>query len=134
MAAATALSLDRLRRDGQSFSEEISREYYLAAAGLKPTAELQPIYKKYEAIMCPDALALALEAFRGAADGTEEQRRTRILVEWLASLQSGRELAPLEEREMAWEASAMISLPDGDRKSTRLNSSHRRLSRMPSSA
>ena len=113
MAIASEVSLDRLRRDGQAFSEEISREYYLAAAGLKHTAELQPIYAKYAAIMSADALAMTLEAFRGATPGSEEHRQTRILLEWLASLQSGRELAPLEEREIAWEASAMVRLPDG---------------------
>ncbi len=113
MKATASPSLDRLRRDGQAFSEEISREYYLAAAGLKPTAELQPIYEKYSAIMSPETLAMTLESFREATPGTEEQRQARILLEWLAGLQSGRQLAPLEEREIAWEASAMISLPDG---------------------
>jgi hypothetical protein len=113
MPTAARLSLDRLRRDGQAFSEEISREYYLAAAGLKPTADLQPLYRKYDHIMTPDALAMTLEAFRGATPGTEEHRRNRILLEWLASLQSSRELAPIEEREMAWEASAMVTLADG---------------------
>lgn len=115
MATASGVSLDRLRRDGQAFSEEISREYYLAAAGLKPTAELQPIYAKYAAIMSADALGMTLEAFRAATPGSEEHRQTRILLEWLAGLQAGRELAPLEEREIAWEASAMVPLPDGSR-------------------
>jgi hypothetical protein len=63
--------------------------------------------------MSADALAMTLEAFRGATPGSEEHRQTRTLLEWLASLQSGRELAPLEEREIAWEASAMVRLPDG---------------------
>jgi hypothetical protein len=113
MAIASDVSLDRLRRDGQTFSEEISREYYLAAAGLKPTAELQPIYARHAAIMSADALAMTLESFRGATPGSEDHRQTRMLLEWLASLQSSRELAPLEEREIAWEASAMVRLPDG---------------------
>jgi len=115
MPVTETLSLDRLRRDGQAFSEEISREYYLAAAGLKPTAELQPIYAKYGIVMSEDALAMTLEAFRGTTSETEQHRQSRILLEWLASLQSGRELAPLEEREIAWEASAMITLPDGSK-------------------
>lgn len=118
MSAATAtLSLDRLRRDGQAFSEEISREYYLAAAGLKPTAELQPIYEKFAAIMTPETLAMTLEAFRdaGKAPESEDYRQIRILLEWVAGLQCGRELAPLDEREMAWEASAMVALPDGSK-------------------
>jgi len=115
MKATASPSIGRLRRDGQAFSEEISREYYLAGAGLKPTAELQPIYEKYSAIMSADTLAMTLESFRSATPGTEEHRQARILVEWLAGLQSGRELAPLEEREIAWEASAMITLADGSK-------------------
>src|SRR5436190_10049728 len=115
MPASTSLSLDRLRSEGQAFMEEITREYYLSTAGLKATAELQPLYEKYAAILSPDALAMTLEAFRAAPDGSEEHRQTRILLEWLADSQTGRELAGLEERELAWEASAMIPLPDGSR-------------------
>lgn len=115
MPTATSLSLDRLREEGQKFSEEISREYYVAAAGLKPNAELQPIYEKHAAIMTPDTLAMTLEAFRGTEIDTEEHRRVRALLDWVAGLQSGRELAPLEEREIAWEASAMLTLADGTR-------------------
>jgi hypothetical protein len=111
--ATTFISLDRLRDDGQAFMEEMSREYYMAMGGLKPTAELQPIYEKHSAIMTPDALAMVLEAFRSATPGSEEYERTRMIVEWLAGLQAGRELAPLDEREMGWEASAMVKLPDG---------------------
>jgi hypothetical protein len=107
------LTLERLRRDGQAFSEEISREYYLAGSGLKPTAELQPIYSRYAAIMSADSLALATEAFRGATEGSEDHRRARILLEWQAESQSARELAPLDEREIEWEGAAMVTMADG---------------------
>jgi hypothetical protein len=93
--------------------QEISREYYLAHSGHKPTAELQPIYAKHAEAFSPDALALARESFLGALPGSEEQRSTRLMLDWLAESQSSRELAPLDEREIAWEASAMITLPDG---------------------
>ena len=115
MTSTAQLSLDRLRRDGQAFSEEISREYYQAASGLKPTAELQPIYDKYGAIMSDESLHLALESFRGAAPDSEEHRSTRMLLEWQAESQSARQLAALEEREIAWESSAVMSLPKGDK-------------------
>ena len=93
--------------------EELTREYYLSGAGLKPTAELQPLYKQYAAILSGESLALTLEAFKGATPGSEEHRQARILLEWQADSQSGRELAPLDEREIAWEASAMVTLSDG---------------------
>jgi hypothetical protein len=113
MTTSVRLDLARLRRDGQSFSEEISREYYLAGAGLKATADLQPIYNRYAAIMSEDSLALTLDAFRGSTPGTEEHRQARMLLEWQAESQSSRALAPLDEREIAWESAAIVTLPDG---------------------
>jgi hypothetical protein len=109
----TALSLERLREEGDAFNTEISREYYLALSGHKPTAELQPIYAKHAAIMSRDALDLTIEAFRAAADGSEEQRAARLLVDWEVDAQSSRELAALDERQIAWEASAVVRLDDG---------------------
>lgn len=108
-----ALSLDRLRRDGESFMEELSREYYLAHSGHKASAELQPVYEKYAAILGPDALQMVLELFRAAPPGSEEFRGTRLLADWLAESQSARELAPLDEREIAWEGTAAVRLADG---------------------
>jgi hypothetical protein len=104
---------DRLRRDGQAFMEEISREYYLAGAGLKSTADLQPIYKRHTAVTGREALAFMRERFRQTEGSSEEHRQARILLEWLAELQSSRDLAPLEEREIAWEGSAIVTLEDG---------------------
>jgi len=95
--------------------EELTREYYLSAAGLKPTAELQPLYKRYAAILSEDSLALTLDAFKSATPGSEEYRQARILLEWQADSQTGRELAALDEREIAWETSAMVTLADGSK-------------------
>jgi hypothetical protein len=109
----TALSLERLRRDGEIFMTEISREYYLAHSGQKPTAELQPIYAKYESVLGPESLALTLDAFRRAAEGSEERRGARLLVDWQAESQSARQLAGLDEREIDWEGSAIVNVADG---------------------
>jgi hypothetical protein len=78
----TSLSIDALRHQGELFMEELSREYYLAHSGQKPTAELQPIYRKYGMILGPDALAMVLEFFRSARAGSEEQRGLRLLTDW----------------------------------------------------
>ena len=93
--------------------EEISREYYLSGAGLKPTAELQPIYARHEGAIGGDALGVVREELSQAPPGTEEHRKARMMLEWLADLQSARDLAPLEEREIAWESSAIVGLDDG---------------------
>ncbi len=112
-AGVGTLTLDRLRHEGEAFMEALSREYYEAHAGLKETAELQPIYVRFSSVAGPDSLALARDAFAAAAAGTEEHRSARLLLEWQAEALSMRELAPLDEREIAWESSAVVRLPDG---------------------
>ncbi|HVX40227.1 MAG TPA: hypothetical protein VHB25_11690 [Gemmatimonadaceae bacterium] len=107
------LTLDRLRREGEAFMVEISREYYLAHSGHKATAELQPIYARHANILNDDSLALARETFRNAPEGSEELRSARLLLDWQSDSQSARQLAPLDEREIAWEASAVVRLPEG---------------------
>ena len=109
----SALTLDRLRAGGEAFMQEISREYYLAHSGQKPTAELQPVYARHAAVLGPDALALTLDAFRAAPESSEERRSARLLAEWQAESQSARQLAPLDEREIAWEGTAVVTVADG---------------------
>ena len=109
----SSLSVDRLRRDGEAFTEEISREYYLAHSGHKQSAELQPIYEKHATILGPEALSMVLELFRAAPPESEDRRGLRLLADWLAEAQSARVLASVDEREIAWEGSAVVRLPDG---------------------
>jgi len=107
------MTLDTLRRGGERFMEDISREYYLTGAGHKTTAELRPIYEKHSAVVGEQALELALDAFRSAPDDSEERRSTRLILDWQVESLVSRELASLDEREIAWEASAIVRLPDG---------------------
>jgi hypothetical protein len=93
--------------------EAISREGYLALAGLKKTAEFQPIYKQYERILGPDALELTLEAFRSAPGQSDDKRSAQWLLEWEIESQASKPLAALDEREIAWENSAVIRSADG---------------------
>ena len=109
------LNLERLRRDGQAFTEEISRESYLAHSGQKPVAEFKPIYDKYANVLGTDALSLTLEEFKGAAKGTEERRSAAMLLEWQLESQASKSLAELDEKEIAWESSAFIETVDGTR-------------------
>jgi len=107
------LTLDSLRRGAQAFMEDVSREYYRAHAGLEATARLQPIYDRHRAVLGRAALELSLDAFRTSAEGSDERRSARALLEWLAESQAGRVTAALEEREIAWESSASVALDDG---------------------
>lgn len=100
--------LDRLRERGQAFTEEISREGYLAYSGLKATADLQSIYNKYKDVLNRDSLALTLESFRGSASGSEAHRSARALLEWQVEAEASKQLAALDEREIEWEGSAVV--------------------------
>ncbi|HJP60445.1 MAG TPA: hypothetical protein VJ865_10610 [Gemmatimonadaceae bacterium] len=109
----TALDLQRLRAEGQAFMEAISRESYLAFAGLKKSAELRPIYEKYDRVLSTEAFELTLDLFRSAPDKSEEQRSARLLLEWEIESQAAKPLAALDEREIEWENSAVVRSPDG---------------------
>ena len=117
--------LDALRVRGEAFLEEVSAEYHAAHAGLKQGAALQPIYEKHRDAYGDDAFEMALELFQESAPGgkgaipepgtavSDTYRSARLLMDWLVDSRTGRELAPLEEREIAWESGAVITLPDG---------------------
>jgi hypothetical protein len=107
------LSLSRLRKDGQAFTEEISRESYLAHSGQKLVAELTPIYERYAGVLGEEALDLTLALFRDSAKGSEEHRSARYLLEWQLESQSSRSLAALDEAEIALESSAYVETRDG---------------------
>jgi hypothetical protein len=109
------LSVERLRREGEQFHIELSREVYQAHAGLKGSAELQPIYHRHRDILGEGALEVARDFFLSSAEGSEEQRSARILFDWQVESQSGRELAAQDEREIAWEGEAVVRVPDGRR-------------------
>jgi len=124
--------LEQLRAGGEPFLEEISAEYHAAYAGHKQGAELQPIYQKHRAAYSDEAFGSALELFRASApkkaaiarSSTGDAdvvgvgvpptfRSARLLLDWLLESRVGRELAPVEEREIAWEGKAIVTLPDG---------------------
>lgn len=105
--------LDALRERGEAFLVELSREYYEAHAGLKGEAQLQPIFARHARAFDDEALAQVQERFRDAPPGGEAHRSARMLLDWLVESRCGRELAALEEREIAWEASAVIRGNDG---------------------
>lgn len=110
----TALTLDRLRRDGQAFTEEISLEGYLAHSGHKSSAEFKPIYDRYAQVLGEEALELTLDAFNSSEKGTEDHRSAALLLEWQLESQASRSLADLDEREIAWESSAVITTAGGE--------------------
>ena len=88
------MTLAQLVRLGEAMHQELGREYYLTGAGLKREATFQTIYDKYAALLTDDALAAAYTA------------ASAPLLEWIVGVRSGRLVAPLEERQPAWEQTA----------------------------
>jgi len=107
------MSLERLRDRAQSFTEDISRETYLAYSGLKPEAALQAVYERHADVLSDDTLAECIERFRDAAAGSEDARAARMMLEWQVESRVARQLAALDEREVALENKVMIRLADG---------------------
>jgi hypothetical protein len=107
------LTLAALRRDGEAFMEALVREQYLAVSGQKPNADLRPIYERFSHVLGPAALELTRDAYRTAMPGSEERRSARALLNWQVEYHASRELAELDERLIAWEASSVIRVADG---------------------
>ena len=105
--------LERLRRAGEPFMEELARAHWQAGAGYTSEIQLRPIYDRHSAVTGRDSLELVLDAYRHAAPASEDARSARALLDWQVDNFTSRELAPLEEREIAWEHDAIVRLPDG---------------------
>lgn len=129
--------LEGLRRRGEEFLEAISAEYHAAYAGLKAAPQIQPIYAAHADAYGDEAFAQALESFKASqatlqspareatvtgemptsalteSGAALEHRSARSLLDWLLESRVGRELAALDEREIAWENAALVRLPDG---------------------
>jgi hypothetical protein len=108
-------ALDAIRGPAETFLEEISREVHGALAGFKLGADLQPIYERHTAAYGDATYATVREAYAAAERGTEAHRSARMLLDWAIDTRIGRELAPLDERDLKWEATAQITLPDGNK-------------------
>ncbi|NUO62271.1 MAG: hypothetical protein HOQ26_11150 [Gemmatimonadaceae bacterium] len=106
-------ALDRLRGLGEPFMEELSRAQWLVGAGYTSDIDLRGIYAAHADALSDESLAAALEAFRDAAPGSEEHRSARALLDWQIEARAARATAQLEERELAWEATATVRLDDG---------------------
>jgi hypothetical protein len=85
-----------LTRLGEAMHQELGREYYLTGAGLKREAAFQTIYDRYATLLSDEAL----ESARASGSGP--------MVEWIVGVRTGRVVAPLEERQLAWEQTAVV--------------------------
>jgi len=89
---------ENLVQRGEAFHQALGREYYLAGAGLKLEAQFQAIYDQFADLQHAEAL----EAAR--ASGVPS------IWEWAVDLRVGRATAGLDERQLAWETEAVLSV------------------------
>src|SRR5205823_4801671 len=64
-------------------------------------------------VLSSEGLELTLDGFRSAPDGSEEKRSAQLLLEWEIESQAAKPLAALDEREIAWENTAVVRSSDG---------------------
>ncbi|MDQ2890065.1 MAG: hypothetical protein M3R65_05860 [Gemmatimonadota bacterium] len=107
------MNLERLRKRAQALCEEVAREGYLAYSGLKPEAALQAIYAQYPDILDDEVMEGCVARFREAPSGSEEGRAARMMLEWQVESRVGRQLAPLDEREVLLDNASVVRLADG---------------------
>ncbi|MEO7103295.1 MAG: hypothetical protein ABI311_07855 [Gemmatimonadaceae bacterium] len=105
--------LERLRERAQAFTQDVSREGYLAYSGHKHEPALQEIYARYADLFTDETLASCMERFVGSDPGSEDLRAARMMLEWQIESRVGRQLATLDEREVALESEAVIQIADG---------------------
>lgn len=107
------VTIDRLRREGEIFLQELSRELFEAHSGRKASAELQPIYARHRDVLSAESLAVVQDFFVSSPADSEERRSARLLLDWQVEVQSSRQLAADDEREIAWENDAVVRMDDG---------------------
>lgn len=107
------MNLERLRERAQAFTEDVSREGYLAYSGQKHEPALQAIYARYADLFSDEVLTSCLERFRDAPAGSEDARAARMMLEWQVESRTGRQLASIDEREVALESESIVRVGDG---------------------
>ena len=90
---------EALRERGERFHQELGRESYVTGAGLAAEAHFEAIFARYADLAGDEAG----EAARGVPE----------LYAWVVDNRVGRAVAALEDRQHAWEAAAVVPLPDG---------------------
>lgn len=106
-------SMERIRSEGEELLQALAREEYEAYSGLKPVPAFQQVFARHAAVFSDDALVAAREAWQGAAQGSDEWRAARALLEWVVATRVSRALAGLDERQLEWEARAEARTADG---------------------
>jgi hypothetical protein len=94
------VNLEEVVARGEQLQRELGREWYLTGAGLKQDADFQSVYDRHAVLQDEGTL----EVVRAAG--------VPALLEWIVDLRAGRRVAPLAERQLAWEHQAALTVGD----------------------
>lgn len=71
----------QIRKDVESFSQKISKEFYLQGAGLKQEVDFNKIYSKYSGLFSIENLDKIKKALKRSSDNVNEKRQLTHFVE-----------------------------------------------------
>jgi hypothetical protein len=104
------VDLDAYRSSAESFTAELTLEYYRHFAGLTDSFELEPIYDRHEALFTHAAADELRRRLDAASPGGDDRRRLEILFDFAVEGLVGNATKELEEELAEREASLTIEL------------------------
>jgi hypothetical protein len=104
------MDLDTYRGSAEEFVAELDREFYRHYAGLKDDYELEPIYDRHRALFERGAVEELRSLAAGAVDGSEQQRRLRMLLDFAVDGHLGQLTRGFEEEIARREATLSVQV------------------------
>lgn len=102
-----------IRSSLESFSEEISREYYLYGAGHKPVLNLSDIYSKYLFLFTEESIESIKDSIN-RCENESERKRLKMLLEAVYSETFSQSIKLLREELSNIETSGKFNTPNGE--------------------
>lgn len=107
------LTLDELRLRAERFLSRAREERYLSEAGLKTRPQLEELYNSEPLLDVSISMPVVERALAESSGG--EERRLRLLLEWLGTRHLLRVRAPLDDELYAWESTTTFAVDGHER-------------------
>ena len=108
-----SLTLDELRLRAERFLARARGERYLSEAGLKTRPQLEELYDSDPLLDISVSMPVVERALAESSGG--EERRLRLLLEWLGTRHLQRARAPLDDELYAWESTTTFDVDGHER-------------------
>ncbi len=107
------INIAQIRNSLESFTEEMSREYYLYGAGHKPVLNLEGIYSKYPGLFTSESISSIKDALFNCGNNTEK-KRLKMLLEAVYGETFSQNVKFIREEISGIESSGNIATPNGE--------------------